>query len=859
MAQFALIDLCQRFRAEHPRLSDPLILLTQLGVRPDLRFLRDGLRLSRGGISAYADELAQCLRAVPGARLDVEDMLQSLDALASWVDRQGWKADDPRLEAMARVDASAPNPNSGYCLGILHHWSNLFYTLEPPAGARPPKTTDSQPYEELMAEFSTYVVAAQSTIDPVGYLAYCTRWVKSKQQPETPPIDDSRLARHVADASRAMRKITLVEHRALFDALVDLRDELPFHARVHRALLGEWNPLDEQYLEAVAKLLEDVKPGWLRPGAEGVDRESGTRISSQRTVRQRYRDGYVRIAESDVIAELIEVEDGLSFEILRPLPPSLEKQKGSKGSEVEGKDEEESDRRRQEALEEADGQDWIPAADRVRDDMVEVILLTDDDRSVPLGSMNATRPSQVASRWAQQHLRRSHFAHALWRERLRLSDVRTIFAAMHSVPADSENGPVLTCQHAAIATGRSLEAATKLEIVRELPRSPPKPDALCYHLDLKRWMLPVPPPAWNDMTKVSCERPVWVWLHLSDATGFHELLTYFSLATAGRPVERLTPVRKKALIQWLQAALPDAPPSMNACRQFLFHRLLAVNQGDLGAARLITGQPHSHAESVAHYAHYDAPVLWRAYQNAWRVAPKPRHVKSPSSRTPGEQNGYGARRVPKFDAVRDLLSDLRAQIRIAEPLIQHNLYTAYTLCGMVLGLGMRPVREPHLLDFGEQGLSALFLTYLDKARSDYHRRVNALPPLLATHLERYGHHLRTLDRFGPLGGKPLPRFRYFSGEGLDAVAFRPSHFKDLVGSFFALELYSLRRFARTYLLSIPGVEGEDVDAFMGHWHERVSPHDPMSTYPMRRLQRLADGPVNEMLKALGFTPLWMPT
>jgi len=859
MPQFELIALCQRFRTENPRSTDPLIILTQLGVRPDLRFLRDGLRLSRGGISAYAVELAQCLRAVPGARLDVEELLQSLDSLANWVDRQGWAPDDPRLEPMARADASAPNPNSGYCLGILHHWSNLFYTLEPPPGAAPAKSTDSQPYEELMAEFSTYVIAAQSTMDPAGYLDYCKAWVASKRQPETPPIDDAHLARHVADASRAMRKITLTEHRALFDALVDLRAELPFHARVHRALLREWNGRDQEFLEAIARLLEDVKPGWLRPGADGVDREAGTRISSQKTVRQRYRDGFVRIAESDVVAELIEAEDGLFFEILRPLPPNLEKQSQAKGAEAGKKVDEELSRRLQEAAEEADGQSWIPTADLAGGETVEVVLLSNGDLDVTLGPPNTIRPKQVASRWAQQHLRRSHFAHALWRDRLRLSDVRSIFTAMRSVPADSENGPVLACQHAAIATGRSLDDATRLEIVRELPRSPPDPNALCYHLDLKRWLLPVPPPAWNKMTKEVVERPVWVWLHLSDATGFHELLSHFSLAKPGELVKQLRGVRKKALTQWLQAALPDAPPTMSACRQFLFHRLLAVNQGDLGAARLITGQTHSHAESVAHYAHYDAPILWRAYQNAWREYSKPRSAKSTSVAAPAKQNGYGARRVPKFEAVRDLLSGLRAEIRAAEPPSQHNLYTAYTLCGMVLGLGMRPVREPYLLDFGEHGLAALFLSYLDKARSDYHRRVNAVPLLLATHLERYGDHLRSMDRFVPPGGEALPKFRYFPGQGQDAIAFRPSHFKELVGSMFGLELYSLRRFVRTHLLSIPGVEGEDVDAFMGHWHERVSPHDPMSTYPMRRLQQLADGPVNEMLKSLGFTPLWMPT
>lgn len=879
MPQFRLPDLRLQFARRYPKAVDLRVIATQLGIPPDLKYLRDGLRLSRGCVAAYPDELAGCLRAIPGARLDVDDLIPAIDALVDWIDHQDWAADDERLWLMERQSETDPHPLAGYCLGVLHHWSNLFYTLEPSAGVSLPKRSGTQRYEELMQEFSAYVIAAQSTIDPADYDLYCQTWCVADKQPDAPPYEERRLASRVASASRAMRRITLVEYRKLFDALVDLQHDRPFHARVFDALLDDWGPAEAGILEAIARLLEDIKPGWMRPGNDGVDRTTGARISAKGTVRPRYRDGYVRVADSDVIVQVVVTEDGLAYEALRPAPQTAEGRAKTLATQALEDDENEgessepvldrAERKRlrdeqnrkylAEALARADGEEWMPVDDRAGGDVIEAALIEEDGDSAP---ESASKAAGSSSRWAAQHLRRSHFAHALWRDRLRLDEVRRLLGAMLEESPKSVGGPALICLHAALATGRPLKAATKLVITTDTAQTEPEADELTYRLDLKRWILPVPPPAWGDQARMPTERPTWTRLYLSDWTGFHQLLAHFGFDRVGRPVKRLSEIRERELHQWIELTLPDAPPSMSACKQFLFYRLLAVNRGDLGVARLITGQSHSHADSVGHYAHYDAPVLWRAYRSAWRDDSSPvSSVRSGNSveADPERQNGYGARRVPRLDDVKRLIAFLQQRLRATGGAERHNLYTAYTLCGLVLGLGMRPVREPHLLDFAERALSSMLTTYLDKAKTDYHRRVNALPVSLGRHLERYAHYLRTLDRFdGADGSSANPRFRFWDPASGEWSPFLPSQFEALAKPTFDLELYALRRFARTQLLSDPVVEAEDVDAFMGHWFDRVSPHDPLSTYPMRRLQSLADGPVQKMLNEVGFKALWMP-
>lgn len=66
-----------------------------------------------------------------------------------------------------------------------------------------------------MAEFSGYIIAAQATIDPAAYITFCRQWWGAKQLPDRWLYPMPHLASRVAGASRAMRRLSRGEHRAL--------------------------------------------------------------------------------------------------------------------------------------------------------------------------------------------------------------------------------------------------------------------------------------------------------------------------------------------------------------------------------------------------------------------------------------------------------------------------------------------------------------------------------------------------------------------------------------------------------------------------------------------------------------------
>lgn len=91
-----------------------LQVITQLGVPPDLRYLRDGFERTLKCIDAFGSVLDGCLRMVPGA-LSAAELAAELGTLLIWIDSQGWQATDPRLAKMARAASDAPHPLDGYC------------------------------------------------------------------------------------------------------------------------------------------------------------------------------------------------------------------------------------------------------------------------------------------------------------------------------------------------------------------------------------------------------------------------------------------------------------------------------------------------------------------------------------------------------------------------------------------------------------------------------------------------------------------------------------------------------------------------------------------------------------------------
>ncbi|HEX7326003.1 MAG TPA: hypothetical protein VF292_11730 [Rhodanobacteraceae bacterium] len=869
--QSPLAVLGHELKRAHVAVDLPL-LATQLDIPPNLRYLVDGLRRSRRCIELFGDELAECLRAMPGPRLEPVAIIDAIDAVSEWCRAQAWPADDPRTCPMARSGDGAGHPLAGYCLSALFHWPNLFYSLEP-ADAVPLDTgRRAGGFERFMAEFSMYVLAAQATVDARAYLRFCREWWDNGALPGRSLFSDHVLASRTASASRAARRLSLAEHRELYEHVRDAGDGAPLHARVSAALSHPWGVDDQRLLNALARLIQTVRPGWYR-SAESHARRSRQPGSPRAVTRHaKYRDGYIRVVGGAIGRHTV-TEDGVAIEQVRPLPASEDdlarELLDTAGAEFDEEDEVvdggadaanvEPPLSREAAEREAailmDGAQWFPAEeadDAPGLDTIEV------GQPVPGGTVGG--PGACTSSWAAEHVRRANYALGLGVNRLTAADARQLLESMRQEPQSAIASPAVVALHASLALGRPLGQITAIEIHGDPPNLASDENHIYYALASRQWLIPSPPPAHAALPLDPDERPRSPWLRLPDQTGFFELLQHVDLARPGRPFQMITASREAAIADLIQRSLPHAAATKTHCADFLFYRLLACSQGDLGIASLVTGHEHSHSRSVRHYANYPAEQVLRSYADAWRFDPNAAETPAPADAGFAALRptaGYGAKRVPTVAAVQRLLAYLAdtASNGAAIP-ARRNAFTAYTLAGMVLGLAMRPVVDLRFTDFAEVTRAPLLLSFVDKAKSDYDRRINAISEALFRQLQAYGAYRRTLQ---PLVAnvRGNSRFIYFDA-ACQPERFRPSHFETAAAAVFTLEPYALRRFARTELRARFAVHAEDVDAYMGHWFYGVGPHDRLSTYPMRRLQALAEGAISDLLRDVGFRPIRAP-
>lgn len=879
-----LLDGYRQYRLERKLPGDPedggALLASQLGFLPDLDYLRDGLERSFQCIREYGGQLAILLKDAPEACLRPAALLTEITTLLQWVDQQGWAADDIRLRPMARPSTKSRHPLAGYSKSVCHHWSNLFYTLEPD-GINASYCPDAQDYDALMREFAMYVLAAQSTVEPEAYLIYCRKWWDTDLQPGRSPYGSDSIGSRVEKASLAMQRLSLPEYRDLFEALRRNQSDdgsapQTFSQRffaVRTAVMHPSNPKPlRDAAQAITLLLQGLaSPRYRRRAGPRTGSRLGDR-SSNHVEREQYRDGYIRVDESLCVSTTFETEHGIHFETVVDRPMEIKelatKLASGEATRDPAEDEQliyatgnlEADAL---ALAEAklNGQQWIPVGDRVGAVEIDAVVLPAAESSgteTPPGVHPGT-----SSRWAADHRRRELMAHRLEPNRLQLPGVARVLKAIATIPTGSETAAALLCLHAAIALGRSLDQAVTLEVHPAWPGHSPQPGVIHYLVKDARWVVTALPPAWAEESVTQSEHPLWSQIQLNDQTGFKQLLERQQRLPNGRVVNAWSDARREAVATWLQECLPDCDRPLAACSSFLFHRLLDVTGGDVGIARLITGRKHAHSESVAHYANYDAGVLWRAYEKCWdgRVkhhAPKPATGAKLAPARKENSRSYGARRVPRLEAVKALMQRLQSRIRSSDGAERHNCYTAYTWAALVLGIALRPVTIPYLYPIAEGLDTGWIITFIDKARTDYHRRVNVIPPLLAAHLDRYTRYIRGLERVsGRMKPLPVLALRYQSPETGRFRTFQPGDFEQVCKPEFDLELYSLRRFVRTQLARDSGLNAEDVDVWMGHWFDGLSPHDRLSTYPMMRMQGVASGAATRLMESVSFTPMWI--
>lgn len=821
-ASCLLLGLCRSLQHARPEV-DALQLVTQLGIPPNLASLVDGMERTVACLTRFSAELDACLSIVLGDAMGADALVRGIQAALDWAATQPWPVDDIRLQLMQRPDPQSPHPLSRYCLSVLAHWPNLYYALEPGDDSRQDDSAWSR-YDVLMAEFSVYVLAAQATIDPAHYRDYVRTWCTNRRLPDAHLYPTTRLGSRVGNASRAVRRLTLSEHAALFHFLSDAAQGDALHDRVFRALRQPWTPDDTPLLEDIALLIEEVRPGWARPG---VHSDRGHRHGSHRASPHRtFKDGFVRIPEQDAVLTAYTADDGTTVQHLQQV--------------------DDADGAAADPSQDDDERQWVPIGELGSDGDLEIVSLPPGEEEPYLG-----RPpnSRIAS-----HLRSDELGLAIRKERLSRTEVRVLLTALNRTSNADVPLEAAVTLHACLSLGRNVDEIKYLEIHDGNAHVNVAANRIHYFLGSRQWIVPCPPPAWSDEPVRSIERPVWGQMFLNDHTGFYALLSRSDRTWTGQPVKHLTQARRAAMDGFLEQTLPYTNATIEKCCGYLFYRLLQVTDGDLGIASLITGQDRWHSRSVRHYAHYRARQVWNAYASAWRPRSRLESVMAQDG------PGYGARHVPTVAAVQALLTFLAQQSGdTSSPYDRrHNAYTAYTLAGMVLGLAMRPLTDVRLTGVREAANAGFLVNLTDKARSEYDRRINPVPDALAKHLEAYTNY-RAAIRVMRWALDQDALLLYVDPETGKATRFRPSHFKAIVDTHFPLEAYALRHFVRTALTDHNAPTGEDIDAAMGHWRFGASPLDRLSTYPMRRLRELAEGRLAQLLADVGFMPIEPPT
>jgi len=834
----------------HPDMPDPAIVFTQLSIPTNLAYLRDGLRRALQAQTRHRDELADCLRVIRNQSLDPEALGKSIQSLLKFIDERGLPDNDDRMLPMGRRDDNRnTHPLRNYCVNSHHYWCLLFYTLDPDSSDE--AITAELSYEELVGDFSTYLLAAFSRLNHERYLGYSrARWTSPAWNPASPlhllrarGLDDDSLASRAAQASLAMRRLS-ADNPKVFAALASPTEGNTLAARLYQALRRNgWEEADKQCLEAIARLIEVVRPGWHRPGSAADKRRRTSRTSVAPRVKTKpFEDGFVRIVGSDTLIQL--------------------KTKDETGSAVLIGDIAED--------EDAEDSKWLPAIDRMVGQALEAIELPDEE----IATSRAGRG--VQSRWASDQLRKSYFALPRACGRLSIEEARAVVAAIHQIGkgrdlgkiqrAAAELAVVLAPVLVSIATGRSFTEAKKLYIAQSVSEAESAEAVIIYVREVNQWWLRADPPAWNTEKPVTIEVPgpprlgegplsvvverlVSESLHLPDVLGFSEFLSAWPGTVSGSYLscKNMTLGRSQRLEAWLANVIGEEKVSLDSLSGLLFQQILRDSRGDVALADLISGQRHTHSGSARHYSHYRSERVSTVYINALRQL-APEHISPPKPVDVGR--GHGARRVPSEYWVAELIKTLQtAKDEETQP-ERHNRFTLHTYAGLILGLGFRPVIDPRLIDVGSN--KGTVVTFGDKLKSDYDRRLSVVPKIIEGQLKLYAAHIRNLRASDFLPAADNGTFYWWDSDKQGFVQYRPTHFEMATRTTFGLEAYALRRFMRTALAEEPDAVGEDIDCWMGHWFLRVSPHDSLSAYPFSRQAKFAAGPVSRIIERLGY-------
>jgi hypothetical protein len=791
-------------------------LIIHLGVPPDLSYLLDGLRRTSEILEAQVQNFDQLLGLVKGYWSDTAAVLVAVERLKAFVEDWAPSRMDAVRLPMARKSGGQRHPLHGYCMLMCPLWANLF--CEPPPESAPQLHSA---YADIHRQVTLYIIALQVRERDESFLSQYEHWAKEQKQPNQ---GEGTAPSRISSASLALRRLSDPAYAFVLDALSAPADTLrarideasyrlfPAHeAQAREAPAGDddRDPAVLRILDALRLLEEELFERSSRtPGAKGGAR--GTR-------RIHLPSGYVRLAGQHLLATSDEVDEGVGVTHFFYVPQPLSKSDGK-------------------APAMADPEDG-PLGDTA--DRLGITLVT-----LPSGDSSGKNRRLVSERAAGQMRR---LMSAPTHDSSSLSDwqVGRIAEVLARQNSGLGAGPQLLMR-TLLATGRDprttkFAVRESMDALADLPAGSEPRNRAYFAREQKEWWVEVPPPAFEHSERGQVERDPSYWLVLPDLLGVYRGLDDREacrvLTNPGCQAEAFAAIDK-----WLDQCLWDASVRHRHVRSWLFRRLLEVCGGNPTVAVYLTGQSLAHARTTEHYTALEQSFVCSKY----RAALSPLVGKGGAN----DENGppgihIGARRVPTIEAVRNLVAGMLDAISSHHGAEQLDALTAYTMLGFHLGVAGRP-KETRFLDFLDRDAG---LVVLEEKGTRYDRRVVALPPVIRKQMSAYE---TVVDSCGAQPNRATGIFVKRSAAGFPTAPFTPANFRELASRYgYDLEMYSLRRFVRTELTA-RGADGEDIDALMGHWYAGMSPHDPLSLYPVQRLVQFARTDVQRLLDDVGY-------
>lgn len=779
-----------------PRRAEGEWVISVLAIPPDLAYACDGIRRLRAQMDADAATFAVLCDAGGVDGETVESLRGALDRVL--VALEATFGHVARVTApMERVIGKAKHPLQGFCLGLCPIWANLF--CEPEADAR---DDDVDAYWRLQGLVNLHILAIHLRDRDGDYLERYSEWASTKKQPE--PLKGSAPSR-VAAASLAVRSLSSAAMDHVRHALTARDGSLFERAGFAETSLSVTRAKGSRSGGGDASGAAFVIDAFRRLHEEVFDTpaptERGPRGAHSKASNRRLPYGNIRLAGDRLVAGVETLDDGSVLTQLFVTEPS-------------------------------DPDDGDGSSDTTSRCRLQLL------RCAPPEGNQAPFARVAAERAARQLSRRQSGATY---EANDLSDwqVKRLAAALagklpgvgHDLSPQAHLLAITL-----LATGRDPGTAAISFAAPPLP-SDQAQSVVCSP---GGWHLPVAPPAFADWDPDPQARPTRPWIVLPDVLGCSAIAEQHGMSRLPRDQAGLKRLRDE-IGSWLATLFADPKASSRCLDAWLFRRLLDVGGQDVACATFITSRPMAHSRSSVHYTALRTEKVVAIYREA--MAPLRRaFVAEANEPVVNETQWIGATRVPILEEVRRLVQGMRRVLTESTGIERRNALTAYTLLGLKLGTAARPSGQRTLFELQYLLRSAV----LREKGTPYDERPVPLAPALLRQLRLYHGALRQA------GMPPSAAFRLWTREGELGPTYGAGAFGEATAAAgFTLEPYALRRFVRTELCE-RGASGEDIDALMGHWHDLLSPHDPWSCYPLRRLTALARTVIATLLRDVGY-------